>query len=366
MITDYLIELLGELELPPHRRRRILAEVEDHLSCSAADLHAAGLDAVASEREAVTRFGPAAQLARALIEQEAAHAGKRAARASALLAALLAVALGPAHRLFPWTDSVFPTSFTAFVLVQVAVVAGALSLVRAWRPGLTGRPRGARLALVCRGAVVVVCCVAVTVLIGAADALNSSSRSATAWLALAGLAAGVAGTCATLVRSRRLARGPAGTRGLAADPGGSPTIGGHEADPAGLVADPLSDLHAGAMLVLARLQRRLPFGRGVVSAAERGLRTLPARLAARAPRLCSWLHPTRHPWRFAIAVSSAAGLALATAHGVAEGVSTHHPLAPVFAGGLIATIEALSALAGFAVLGRFLGLRPRRVPADQR
>jgi HAAS len=347
VITDYLIDLLGELQLPPRRRRRILAEVEDHLSCSAAELHAAGFDVCEAEREAVRRFGPAAELARALLDQEAALSGKRAARASGMLAALLAFWLAPAHKLFPWTDGVFPTSLLCFVLVQVAVVAGALTVVRAWREAPTSGPRGLRLALVFRGAVVVVWCAAATVVLGAASGFGSSGQSAAAWLALAGLTAAIAGTCGTLVRSRRLARRAA-------------SVGDPADDPAGLVADPLSDLYAVALLALARLERRVPVAHAGLGPAGRRLRTLPRQLAARAPRLCAWFDLGRHPWRFAVSISTAAGLALAAGHGIGEGLSARHPLASLFAGSLIATIEALSALLAFAVLGRFLRIHPQR------
>jgi len=54
---------------------------------------------------------------------------------------------------------------------------------------------------------------------------------------------------------------------------------------------------------------------------------------------------------------------MAAGHAAAEGVSARHPLAALYAGALIATVEAIAALLGFAVLGRFLGLRSRPPPA---
>ncbi len=44
MITDYLAELIGSLDVPAARRRRIIAEVEDHLQSTAAELHASGYE----------------------------------------------------------------------------------------------------------------------------------------------------------------------------------------------------------------------------------------------------------------------------------------------------------------------------------
>jgi hypothetical protein len=78
--------------------------------------------------------------------------------------------------------------------------------------------------------------------------------------------------------------------------------------------------------------------------------------APRAVALASF--PRRHPWRFAAGVSIVAGVALAVGHGLSEGgVPVHHVLRALDAGAIIACVEALAALLGFAVLGRYLGLR---------
>ncbi len=58
MIDDYLADLLAQLRLPTRRRRRIVAEVEDHLACAAAELHAEGLPPDQAEHEAVTAVRP--------------------------------------------------------------------------------------------------------------------------------------------------------------------------------------------------------------------------------------------------------------------------------------------------------------------
>ena len=89
MITDYLIELSGSLDVPAARRRRIIAEVEDHLQSTAAELHASGYGTDVAEREAVRRFGSAQALAQTFHEDQAARAARTAGRASVLLAALL-------------------------------------------------------------------------------------------------------------------------------------------------------------------------------------------------------------------------------------------------------------------------------------
>ena len=58
MITDYLAELIGSLDVPAARRRRIIAEVEDHLQSTAAELHASGLTSMPPN---VRRFGDSAR-----------------------------------------------------------------------------------------------------------------------------------------------------------------------------------------------------------------------------------------------------------------------------------------------------------------
>src|SRR6478672_5055111 len=64
-IEDYLDELLRRIHADPRTTRRLLDEANDHLCVAAAELEAAGRPRVAAEREAVRRFGPAADLARA-------------------------------------------------------------------------------------------------------------------------------------------------------------------------------------------------------------------------------------------------------------------------------------------------------------
>ncbi len=356
MITDYLLELLGELRLPTRRRRRILAEVEDHLACAAAELHAGGLDVEEAEREAARRFGPAPELACAFVEQEAAVGGKRLARASGLLAVLLAaLVLGPPGRVLPY--GAFPSGLVAFVLAQVALVAGGLTLVRAWRAAPAGGPRGPRLALVLRGAVVVTCCAAGAVAYGTADAVARASSASSgwtpvAWLSLASLALGVAATAATLSRCWRLATAARAAGAAISQQSAFATSGAHP--------DALADLQGVGALALERLQRRMPTLRGVLGRLAARVQALPAELTCRAPRLAGWLDLRRHPWRFAVSVATVAGLALAGGHALAEGVSARHLLGALLVAALIATIETVAALLGFAVLGRFLRIRPPR------
>jgi hypothetical protein len=316
LINDYVVELLTELRLPRSRRRRIVAEVEDHLTLAAAELHAAGLDPDVAEREAVRRFGSASELACSFVAQEAAVSGRRVARASGLLGLAFAVLmLGPAAHGFEARP--FPHGFVDFVFGQVAFAAATLTLLRAWRATTEGGPTGARLVLVLRGAIVVLACTAVTVAYEAMTSLGARGAGLDGWLVLGLLTAGLVVTVPVFAGAWRLAAA-SGAADAAPGPGD----------------DALADLAAVVHRVAPRLEVTRTVSRGA------------ARLRA-------------HPWRFALVVAVLAGAAVAAAHGIGEGVSRRELGGALIAGMMIATIEAVTALMGFAVLGRFLAIRAR-------
>jgi uncharacterized protein YukE len=62
-VAAYVHELARELRMRRAPRRRLLAEVEDHLRSTADELAAVGRSAAEAEREAVARFGAAAEVA---------------------------------------------------------------------------------------------------------------------------------------------------------------------------------------------------------------------------------------------------------------------------------------------------------------
>jgi hypothetical protein len=100
---------------------------------------------------------------------------------------------------------------------------------------------------------------------------------------------------------------------------------------------------------------RLPARHGWVP----GRRLRPALAGVDADRLWARLgplHPRRHPWRLAIACGILAGAGLALAH-LQEGLPPSAPAGAVAAAILVAG-EAVAVIAGFALLGGFLGLRP--------
>jgi hypothetical protein len=348
MITDYLAELIDALELPAKRRRRIVAEVEDHLQCAAAELHAAGLDAASAEREAIRRFGPASDLAHAFLEDEAARAGRAAGRAAVLLAILVLLVTADPPGLMRWTASPFPAGLLSFVFAQVAVVTGALTLVRVWRSGATHGPRGVRLALVLRGAQAVVVCALALFGCGLAVAVGRAGDAPVrVWVVLGVLAAGIGRAWPALWHGRR--------RTLAARIDTRATPSERE--------DALADMAALGSAVLAGVERRVAVVGDVRRAVAAGL----AWLRRRAPRLVSWFDLRHHPWRFAWTFALAAGLAIGVGHGILEGGPPPLRALPraLLGGSLLLTVEALAVLLSFVALGRFLGIRASEAGPSQ-
>ena len=133
-IADYLDRLEHELRLKRAPRRRLLAEVEDHLRSSAGEL-GADLPTHEAERRAVERFGAAAIVARHFAQTVAASSARRSSYwlgaafvAYAATAVLFALTAGPR-----FAD--FPQGAPSALALQVAAVAFAVSLVRTarWR-----------------------------------------------------------------------------------------------------------------------------------------------------------------------------------------------------------------------------------------
>jgi hypothetical protein len=353
VIDDYLHELEATLRLPRRRRRRIVAEVRDHLQSTAAELRGSGLDPTAAEREAIRRFGDAPALTRTFAEDEATSAVRAAGWTAVLLAALLVLAQANPPGLVTWTQGRFPAGLLAFVFGQVALLAAGLTLVRVWRarldrePGQTAPPGlglgGTRLTLVLRGAQVVFACVAATLICALAVALSaSSSPTPGVWVSIAVLGAGAVASTIPLWRASH--------RAWAARVGGPLGTPPEE--------DALADIAALASAAFVCLEQRWP----MVGAGRERISVWLGELRNRAPRLMAWLNLRRHPWRFASVVALAAGVALAAAHAVGEGgaPSLHELPVALLAGLLIVAIEGGAVLVGFLVLGGFLGIRGSR------
>jgi hypothetical protein len=93
-IEDYLDELLRRTRADPRTTRRLLDETHDHLAAVAAECEAAGKTRVDAEREAVRRFGPAADLASGSWRHAFASLVAETLRAAILLGACGLVAVG--------------------------------------------------------------------------------------------------------------------------------------------------------------------------------------------------------------------------------------------------------------------------------
>jgi hypothetical protein len=152
-IDAYLDRLDGELRLHRVPRRRLLAEVEDHLrECVAEQTGDAGV--AEAERRAVERFGAAATVARSFARVVAATSARRSTywlglAFSTYAAACLVFAITAAPE---FAD--FPQGAPSGLALQVAGVVLALGLVRSirWR-GSTDTPED-RIRFLANGAVI--------------------------------------------------------------------------------------------------------------------------------------------------------------------------------------------------------------------
>ena len=153
--------------MPRRRRARILAEVEDHLLCAAAELRATGLSLAEAEACAVGGFGEPGELGRAL---SAVDARRHTVRAGWLTAPLAIAAGWLGLRGVVGLGAPLPIALTGFVLAQVALVAGGLTAFRAWLVRRGGDP--ALLGLVRRGSGLVAGCMLV---VGAGAAVTAAA-----------------------------------------------------------------------------------------------------------------------------------------------------------------------------------------------
>jgi hypothetical protein len=149
--TDaYLQRLDRELRIRRAPRRRMLAEAEDHLRSTAEELVSAGRSAGDAERQAIARFGTAADVAHRFAQAKASSTARRAfvCAGAAFLAygatAMLFLATAPG-----WLRD-FPQGAPSMIALQVATVSLGVSAVRAVRLARTFDTE--RLRLVANGA----------------------------------------------------------------------------------------------------------------------------------------------------------------------------------------------------------------------
>jgi hypothetical protein len=314
LIEAYLADLAHALELPRRARRRVLAEVRDHLECAAAARRVEGLAPPAAAVRAVAAFGPADVVARRFAE-ELALAGTRRATGAALVAVwnyllLLAVStqVAPLRAASPFAHD--PADAIAWLAAQVAATCVGLSALRVVRHRRDGAVPAAKLRYMNRGGAVAVGAVLVSV---AADAVAAAGA-------------------------------------------GGPDRGGTARTLLLVALGAVGIVAAGALAEVVRATRRT---RALARLDDRPADDVFDDLAALAPLAAGSLGPARaHPWRLCCLTGAAAGALVGAAHLAGEGPPADPALVLAVAAVFVAA-EGLAVLACFALLGRFLGLRRR-------
>jgi hypothetical protein len=320
-IDSYLEQLDVELRLNKAPRRRLLAEVEDHLRASAAEI-AAEAETEEAELRAVERFGSAATVARGFAVSVAATSARRSTYSLGLAFSAYVVAC----LLFASTASSefadFPQGAPSALTLQFAAVAFTVSLVRAlrWR-GSTGTPED-RIRLLASGSVIGAAALALGIGGETAIALTRPA-GVLPWqeLPLVAVAFGVA-VGAALVAGLAAAAAASRTSALRAVPGARP-----------LVRDSLPTLVDDVVALV-------PHARRPVTALFVRPRLLVTAVAAVA--------------LVGVFVSQVGGRPFAHNASI---------LLPALS---LAALEALCVLAGFLALGRSLGLRGHRAGSAER
>jgi hypothetical protein len=123
VIEDYLQRLERELRAKRVPRRRFLAEAEDHLRASAAEL--------GDEGEAVTRFGDAATVATRFAQAAATTGARRSVILTALAFGAYAAAVGAFAVTAGPEFADFPQGAPSQLALLAAAAAGAVGLIRA-------------------------------------------------------------------------------------------------------------------------------------------------------------------------------------------------------------------------------------------
>lgn len=349
VIDRYLAELGAELQVPARTRQRIVAEARDHLNAAVADDDAC--DVEAAQARAITAFGAAGVVARRFACELAVGATRRAARrGAAMLVACLAlcdVSTSSFLHVAPGWINDGPGSALLWIIGQIGLVAGVVSLARAHAARREDVLDMARLRYVARGLLVLAGCSALTLTLAAAavvDEITSGGIGLTAAVAIAALTLSIgvitaAGAIAACQASRRLG-----------------TVDNSPLSASG--REPLIDLRDTLRDGLAWIAQRLP-----VSATLRRTAVIHRRSSAIGGSLRGVgrrLDPAEHPWRYGALVALLAGAAvpvvdlgvLVLQGAVRAGIGDLVTVAP-----LLGAIEAMLVLAGYATLGPFLGLR---------
>jgi hypothetical protein len=241
----------------------------------------------------------------------------------------------------PFADD--PVDAIGSIGFEIAVVAGLLSLARAARLHRLGTLDDHRPRLILRGGLIVLLALGVTVVADGLMEIRQPGWDASVWgkvliIGLVGLA--LLGALAGL----SLFQAARSLRALPPVPSSSGS---------GWLGEAMEDVILLGWGPLAWLGQQAPPLGQLLRWAE-GLWQGP--LAQRLRRAFAVASPWTHPWRFALLAGLAAGVGLAAAHtreGLPPNLGTLVLVSLVFIG-----FEIVATVAGFLVLGGFLGLRP--------
>lgn len=315
-IEAYGEDLAWRLRVGARGRRRIVSEVTAHLADLVAEEQAAGLTPQAAARRATRRFGAPQELAEEFNRDCAAHSARVAAwtlvvcvAAAGGAAALAQNGGAPAA---PWPN---PGVYYAapVLLVQVAAMcAGTAFLLAVIAPWLLGRTAQTS-ATVVRAQAAAVTALVPAAVVGAGN-IGRSGWTEGAMSALVALAVPVA----VFFSARAVRR-------VGSVTGGTSTL------------DVIADCCESLATRWTWSARVYAMATGVWAVA-----------VERMPHVMSWLEMRRHPWRSALTLSVAAGIALKTPDLLKGDID--YPAA---------AIETVAAFVGYCLFSGLLGLRTR-------
>lgn len=313
-IEGYVDDLAWRLRVGMRGRRRIVAEVAAHLADLVAEEEAAGHTPQAAARRATARFGAPQELAAEFNRDCALHSARVAAWALVACVASAVGAAGLANQggapAVPWPNQAVYYALPVLLGQVAAMCAGTAFLLTVAAPWLLGRTPQTLATAVRAQAVGVLALAPVAVV-----AAGNIARAAWDVGAMSALVA-VAVPVALVFSARALMR-------VDTVAGGGSTL----------------DVIADCCEVLALRWRWSTRLFGLVT------RTW-TETAERMPALMSWVEMRRHPWRSAVAISVAAGVALKAPDLLKGDVDVP-----------AAAIEAVAAFVGYCLFGTLLGLR---------
>ena len=315
-IEAYADDLAWRLRVGMRCRRRIVSEVTAHLADLVAEEEAAGLTPQAAARRATMRFGAPEDLAAAFNHDCALHSARVAAWALVACVAATVGAAGLANQggapAVPWPNQAAYYAVPALLGQVAAMCAGTAFILVVLAPWLLGRTPQT-LAPAVRAQAVAVLALAPIAVISAGN-IAHATWTVGAMSALVALAVPVA-----LVFSVR------SVLRVGTVSGGASTL------------DVIADCCEAVALRWSWSTRLHELVTGAWSSA-----------AVQMPRLMSWLEMRRHPWRSAVTISVAAGVAVKAPDLLRGDLD-----------GPAAAIEAVAAFLGYCLFSGLLGLRTR-------